>query len=171
MITAQTRSLADEADRYRRENRLPSWEADPASAESSASTLGNSIGEHSGRWLYELFQNAEDAEASICRVRLIGNDLLITDSGKGIARRPKLRPQQACRPSCPPSWIPKDRRHVFAATNRPAEACHRMAVGTVVPVFWRWRASTAVIRQVEVPERLKETKVDAACRCQSGRHG
>lgn len=133
MSTAETRSLADEADRYRRENRLPSWEADPASAESSASTLGNSIGEHFGRWLYELFQNAEDAEASICRVRLIENDLLITDSGKGIPHAPAAELRRAVESLSNP----------FVSTKQGSDNIGRKGIGfcsvyqlTNCPMIW-----------------------------------
>jgi len=133
MSTAETRSLADEADRYRTENRLPSWEADPASAESSASTLGNSIGEHYGRWLYELFQNAEDAEASICRVRLIGNDLLITDSGKGIPHAPVSELRRAVESLSNP----------FVSTKQGSDNIGRKGIGfcsvyqlTNCPMIW-----------------------------------
>jgi len=81
MSNDQTWRLADEADRYRQENRLVSWKADPATAESAASTLASSIGEHQGRWLYELLQNAEDAGSNRCDIRINGTLLTITDIG------------------------------------------------------------------------------------------
>jgi|GEM_PF-2574733 len=77
-------TLASHADAYRTKKRLPSWRLDPSAVEGSAGALDQSITEHSGRWLYELFQNAEDAGASFCKVRLIGNLIIATDDGKGV---------------------------------------------------------------------------------------
>lgn len=84
MTNVSKETLAAAADRFRVEKRIPSWINDTSVAESLAGAMNQSISEHSGRWLYELFQNAEDAGANYCKVQRIGGAIVITDDGTGI---------------------------------------------------------------------------------------
>jgi len=77
-------SLIDTATTYRETKRLPSWAADANVARSSATAFSTNIDAHLDRWIYELLQNAEDAQAGSCRIVLHGNLLVVADSGRGL---------------------------------------------------------------------------------------
>lgn len=68
-----------------RERRLKVYREDPDQIIRDTNSANETARDHVGRWIYELIQNADDAEASQLLVRVTGEAIYVADNGKGLA--------------------------------------------------------------------------------------
>ena len=76
--------LQQAIDEFRQE-RLKVYRIAPDQITRDANSASETARDHVGRWIYELIQNSDDAEASELLVRVTGEAIYVADNGKGLA--------------------------------------------------------------------------------------
>lgn len=67
-----------------RNKTLKVYQADPDRIIRDARSAASATGDHAGRWLFELLQNSEDAEAKMVTVLVKDNMIYVADTGLGL---------------------------------------------------------------------------------------
>ena len=75
--------LQQAIDEFRHE-RLKVYRIAPDQITRDTNSAIETARDHAGRWVYELIQNSDDAEASELLVRVTGEAIYVADNGKGL---------------------------------------------------------------------------------------
>ena len=77
-------SLLEKAIRDFRDRRLNVYREDPDQITRDTNVAKETTRDHVGRWVYELIQNADDADASTLFVKVCDHVIYVADNGKGL---------------------------------------------------------------------------------------